>query len=103
MPVRRTGRVLILDTLYGFGTYMTGLGSRERGEKVMSDYFRLPGNRFSYEFTYIASVDDKVAGLLVVFRERPLESSAARCWPSYLSVFFRRNMRILPQDDHPAG
>ncbi len=59
--------VLILDTLYGFGTYITGLGSRERAEKVMNDYFRLPGNRFSYQFTYVASIDERIAGLLLIF------------------------------------
>ena len=58
---------LILDTLYGFGTYMTGLDSRERGARALSDYFRLPGNRFSYQFSYIASVDERIAGLLLIF------------------------------------
>jgi ribosomal protein S18 acetylase RimI-like enzyme len=58
---------LLMDTLYGFGTYMTGLGSRERGIKALSDYFRLPGNRFSYQYSYIATVDEETAGLLLIF------------------------------------
>jgi ribosomal protein S18 acetylase RimI-like enzyme len=61
------GGKLIMDTLYGFGTYMTGLGSYERGLKAMSDFFRLPGNRCSYEFSYFASIDDEIAGLLLTF------------------------------------
>ena len=58
---------LLLDTLYGFGTYMTGLGSRERGIKALSDYFRLPGNRFSDQYSYIATIDEETAGLLLIF------------------------------------
>lgn len=58
---------LLLDTLYGFGPYMLGLGSRERALRVLADFFRLPGNRFSHEFSYIAEIDGKVAGLLLVF------------------------------------
>ncbi len=58
---------LILETLYGFGTYITGLGSSERGSKALSDFFRLPGNRFSHEFSYVASLNDEIAGLLLVF------------------------------------
>ena len=58
---------MLLETLYGFGTYMTGLGSRERGAKVLCDYFRLPANRFSYQYAHIAKMDDVNAGLLVSF------------------------------------
>jgi ribosomal protein S18 acetylase RimI-like enzyme len=58
---------LLMDTLYGFGTYMTGLGSRERGIKALSDFYRLPGNRFSYQYSYIAAIDKETAGLLLIF------------------------------------
>jgi ribosomal protein S18 acetylase RimI-like enzyme len=58
---------LLMETLYGFGVYQTGLGSAERGRQALSAYFRLPGNRFSYEFSHLAAVDDEPAALLLAF------------------------------------
>ena len=58
---------MMLETLYGFGTYLTGLGSSERGAAVLRDYFRLPANRFSYQYANIAKLGDANAGLLVSF------------------------------------
>lgn len=62
----RAGR-LILETLYGFGTYLTGLGSNERAEQVLSRYFQLPRNRYSYQYAYTAYMQEQIAGLLVAF------------------------------------
>lgn len=64
--VLRAGE-LLMATLYGFGVYQTGLGSAERGCQVLSDYFRLPGNRFSYQYAYWAAVDGQPAALLLAF------------------------------------
>ena len=58
---------LLMETLYGFGVYQTGLGSAERGRQALSAYFSLPGNRFSYEFANLAAVDDEPAALLLAF------------------------------------
>jgi ribosomal protein S18 acetylase RimI-like enzyme len=58
---------LLMHTLYGFGVYQTGLGSAERGAQVLSDYFKNPGNRFSYEFSRVACLQGNVTGLLLAF------------------------------------
>lgn len=58
---------LITETLYGFGVYQTGLGSSLRAAQALSAYFRLPGNRFSHEFTYMAYAGGELVGLLLVF------------------------------------
>jgi len=60
------GAELILETLYGFGPYLMGLGDNRRALSAMQAYFRYPTNRFSYRFSYIALVDGKIAGLLLV-------------------------------------
>ena len=59
-----------METLYGFGVYQCGLGSAERGRQALSAYFRMPGNRFSYEFSHLASVDGRPAALLLAFPGR---------------------------------
>ncbi|MDK2981897.1 MAG: hypothetical protein PWQ55_2244 [Chloroflexota bacterium] len=58
---------LLMATLYGFGVYQTGLGSAERGCQALSDYFRLTGNRFSYQYAHLAIVDGQPAALLLAF------------------------------------
>lgn len=58
---------LILASLYGYGTYLMGLGQQTRAAAALTDYFRLPANRFSYQFSHVALVDGEVAGLLIAF------------------------------------
>lgn len=58
---------LILASLYGYGTYLTGLGRQDRAAAALKDYFRLPANRFSYQFSHAAWVGGEIAGLLVAF------------------------------------
>ena len=57
----------LLETLYGFGPYLMGMGDQDRASKALSDYFYLRDNRFSYQFAYIAEVAGKPAGLLLNF------------------------------------
>lgn len=58
---------LLMETLYGFGVYQSGLGSAERGRKALGAYFGKLGNRFSYEFAHLATMDGEPAALLLAF------------------------------------
>ena len=75
---------MLLETLYGFGTYLTGLGSSQRGAEVLRDYFNLPSNRFSYQFSFIAKQNDENAGLLVSFPGKALDRAS---WVTSLQMF----------------
>lgn len=57
----------LLETLYDFGVEIFGLGDSNRAIKALGDFFRKSANRFSYKFSYIAQVDGKPAGLLLIF------------------------------------
>ena len=100
---------LLMATLYGFGVYQTGLGSGERGQKALSDYFRLPGNRFSYQLSHLAYVDGKPAALLLAFpggsfgrlTRRTLWQMLRVYSPAEVIEFFRR-ARIL-KDEEEVG
>lgn len=63
---------LIRASLYGFATYLVGLGDDHRAAEVLGDYFRLPGNRYSYQVSYAALADKRVVGLLVAFSGKDL-------------------------------
>lgn len=63
---------LIRTTLYGFGTYLIGLGKEQRAGEVLTDYFRLPDNRYSYQFSFVAMMNNEIAGLLVAFPGKKL-------------------------------
>jgi len=58
---------MILATLYEFGTYQVGLGNPDRALRAVIRYFEMPDNRYSYQLSWIAEVDDQPAGLLLVF------------------------------------
>jgi ribosomal protein S18 acetylase RimI-like enzyme len=61
---------LIQETMEGYGDVMLGLDNRERALKVIAGFFRKANNRFSFRLTYLAEVDGRIAGLLLVFPGR---------------------------------
>ena len=65
-----TAAELIQETMEGYGDVMLGLDNRERAVKVIAGFFRKANNRFSYRLTYLAEVDGRTAGLLLVFPGR---------------------------------
>ena len=98
---------LLMETLYGFGVYQNGLGSAERGRKVLSDYFRLPGNRFSYQLSHLAYVDGKPAALLLAFPGRLFGRVTRRTFwqmlrvysPAEVVEFFRRAWILKDEEE----
>ena len=65
-----TAAELIQETMEGYGDVMLGLDNRERAVKALAGFFRKANNRFSYRLTYLAEVDGRTAGLLLVFPGR---------------------------------
>jgi ribosomal protein S18 acetylase RimI-like enzyme len=61
---------LIQETMEGYGDVMLGLDDRARAVKVVAGFFRKANNRFSYRLTYLAEIDGRTAGLLLVFPGR---------------------------------
>jgi ribosomal protein S18 acetylase RimI-like enzyme len=98
---------LMMETLYGFGVYQSGLGSAERGRKALGDYFSLPGNRFSYEYANIATVVGEPAALLLAFPGRLFGRLSRRTvWqmPRVYSLpeaceFFRRALILKDEEE----
>jgi ribosomal protein S18 acetylase RimI-like enzyme len=56
---------LIADTMGGYGVMTMGLGSLHREEAILGDWFTRPGNRFSYEYCWLATQNDRIVGLLL--------------------------------------
>jgi ribosomal protein S18 acetylase RimI-like enzyme len=65
-----TAAELIQETMEGYGDVMLGLDNRERALKVIAGFFKKANNRFSHRLTYLAEVDGRTAGLLLVFPGR---------------------------------
>lgn len=61
----REGAVLIAETMGGYGVMTMGLGSLQREISILEDWFTRPGNRFSYEYSWVAEIDGKPIGLLL--------------------------------------
>lgn len=64
------GGELILETLYGFGAYLMGLGDQVRAAQALGKYFHLKYNRFSHQVSYFAELNGSLAGLLLAFPGR---------------------------------
>lgn len=56
--------VLLADTMGGYGVMTMGLGSLLRETSILRDWFVRPGHRFSYEYCWLAELEDQVVGLL---------------------------------------
>jgi ribosomal protein S18 acetylase RimI-like enzyme len=59
---------LIAATIAGYGVMTLGLGDEALERTALATWFVLPGNRFSYEYCWLAIVDGEIAGLLSIFR-----------------------------------
>jgi ribosomal protein S18 acetylase RimI-like enzyme len=60
--------ILMAATMREFGVMTLGLGKLELELKALSAWFGQPGNRFSYEFSTLATVNGKVVALLLTLR-----------------------------------
>ena len=65
-----TAAELIQETMEGYGEAMLGLDNRARAVQVIAGFFKKGNNRFSYRLTYLAELDGRTAGLLLVFPGR---------------------------------
>lgn len=59
---------LLAATKAGYGVMTLGLGDETLEMNALATWFVLPGNRFSYEYCWLAIVDGEIAGLLLIFR-----------------------------------
>jgi ribosomal protein S18 acetylase RimI-like enzyme len=58
---------LILSTMGSTGDFLFGFGDHQRAIKAVGSFFERQGNRFSYNLTTIAEIDNQVAGALLTF------------------------------------
>jgi ribosomal protein S18 acetylase RimI-like enzyme len=58
---------LILSTLNEFGDRLFGFGDHERAAGVVAQFFRLPGNRFSFQYSTTGIVNGEIAGIMIIF------------------------------------
>lgn len=82
--------VLIAETMGGYGVMTMGLGSLQREIRILEDWFARPGNRFCYEYGWIAELDGKPAGLLLTLpgdRLNDLERSLSKGILKYYNPF----------------
>jgi GNAT superfamily N-acetyltransferase len=97
---------LLMETLYGFGIYQTGLGSAQRGNQALGAYYSLPGNRFSYAFSHMAYIEENLAGMLLAFPGKVFSRLNRKTFlqmprvysPGEMLEFFRRE-RILKDEE----
>jgi ribosomal protein S18 acetylase RimI-like enzyme len=66
---------LIYQTMGDYADFLFGFGSYSRAIQVIDQLYRVENNRFSYQFTDLAEIDGKVAGLLLSYPGRYLEIS----------------------------
>ncbi len=81
---------LIAETMGGYGVMTMGLGSLHREVTILVDWFSRAGNRFSYEYCWLAEIDQKVVGLLLTLpgdKLGQLERSLAKGILNYYSIF----------------
>lgn len=81
---------LLADTMGGYGVMTMGLGSLLRETTILQDWFARPGHRFSYEFCWLAELENKVVGLLLTLpgdRLDGLERSLSRGILKYYNPF----------------
>jgi len=68
------GTHLLYLTMGRLADYLLGSGKRSQAEAVLSDLFVRKANRFSYQFAYVAEIDEDVAGLLLSYPATVMES-----------------------------
>jgi ribosomal protein S18 acetylase RimI-like enzyme len=68
---------LILSTLNAFGDRLFGFGDHARAVEVLAQFFRLPGNRFSYQYAAAAAIHGNLAGIMLAFTAGQMRRSMA--------------------------
>lgn len=93
-----------METLHQFGVYLFGFGRQERADQAIQGFFRLAGNRFSYQFAEFALAESEIAGLLMTFDQRQMRRSMVATALHMLRVYKpgeigRFLKRMLPYRD----
>ncbi len=68
---------LILSTLNEFGDRLFGFGDHGRAVEALAQFFRLPGNRFSFQHAAAATFHGNLAGIMLAFTARQMRRSMA--------------------------
>jgi len=58
---------LLFDSFPRKASFLIGLGNEDRAKKIISEIFVLPGHRLSYQYTRIAMIKGRAAGLALAF------------------------------------
>ena len=58
---------LIYETFPKVATFLIGLGNEERAKAIITRLFAMPGHRFSYEVTRLATYEGRIIGLMVTY------------------------------------
>ncbi len=110
------GARLILLTLHQFGDHLFGFGDHARAQAALASFFRLPANRFSYEYAVFGLANSEIAGILMLFNRvqmrRSMAVTAAHMFKVYrlkeIVKFLQlmmpyRNEENIPQDELYIG
>ena len=62
-----TAGPLVFETFPKVATFLIGLGSEERAKAIITHLFAMPGHRFSYEVTQLATFEGRIIGLMVTY------------------------------------
>lgn len=68
---------LILSTLHEFGDRLFGFGDHARAVEALSQFFHLPGNRFSFQYAAIGASSNDVAGIMMAFTQGQMRRAMA--------------------------
>jgi ribosomal protein S18 acetylase RimI-like enzyme len=63
---RRAG-IFLFQTFEKKATFIIGLGDKNRAVQILTAMFKVPGHRFSYEWTDMVLLKDQVVGLFTSF------------------------------------
>ena len=94
------GAQLVLETLHAFGIYLFGFGQAEYAKNALEKFFRMRGNRFSYQYAEFALCGDEIMGIVMTFDQkemlRSLAATALQIWQVYrlskIPEFIKRGM-----------
>jgi len=78
---------LILSTLHEFGDRLFGFGDHDQAVGVLDQLFRLPGNRFSYQYAAIGASISEVAGIMMAFTQGQMRRAMAITALQMMRVF----------------
>ena len=76
-----------METLHQFGVFLFGFGDAKRADQALQGFFKLPHNRFSYQYTEFALSGTDVAGLLMTFDQKEMRRSMAMTAVHMLKIY----------------